>query len=146
MNYVASQRKQIEKQIENVLVAQAMMQDIPRGAIVKNLGCWRQDHYGEDGDVATQDLIQHKCGSAACFGGWVAVHPHFKKQGVKAEWTGAPKFAGGNYYSTFDVSKKLFGNEDMFVPNYSSISDQKVIERRLKDALDDLVERLEQLG
>ena len=42
-------------------------------------------------DIVTQEEVLHNCGTAACFGGWVAVSPEFQEGGGYADnWSGQP--------------------------------------------------------
>jgi hypothetical protein len=55
------------------------------------------------------------CGSAHCFGGWVAVSPEFRAQGVSANKHdgGAPILSSPTRYS-WHVADKLFGDDNIF--------------------------------
>lgn len=138
-------KAQVEKQIENLLQAQAMMEDLPNSALVAGLYCWRAEkrsgfeQYDEDID---DEQLLHRCGSAACFGGWVAVHPYFRKLGVRPGKQGEPKMEGR---LVWDVARDLFGDSNMFDANCEggNWNDRAVVLRRIKDALDDRLVELE---
>lgn len=127
------------QQIENVLVAQAMMKDIKASQLIPGLTSY-----------ANRDMIkatltgEHRCGSAACFGGWVAVHPHFAKHGiVPNSEQGYPVFKKSHRGMGVDVSEYLFGDSTMFYPNDiewvgPQLSDKAEINARLKRALRNL--------
>ena len=92
-----------DRLIENLLVAKAMVLDLPKSAFAKDLGYYANSPMVERGP--------HACGATACFGGWVAVHPHFQKQGVRPDDLGAPTKKGSNISG---ISRDLFGNFSMF--------------------------------
>lgn len=92
-----------DRLIENLLVAKAMVLDLPKSAFAMNLGYYANTPMAERGP--------HACGATACFGGWVAVHPHFQKQGVRPDDLGAPTKGVSDVY---DISHDLFGNGCMF--------------------------------
>lgn len=126
-----------EKQIENLLVAQAMFQDIPARNL--NLGWWSNQEL-RTAVIEGSDPI-HACGSTACFGGWVALHPHFQKQGVRGDnWCGSPKMSGVS--DPGRVALHLFGNEMMFSGGHwasgGGTTDRKEVFARIKYALDKL--------
>ena len=153
------QRSRIERQIENILAAQAMMAEIPDGHIAPNLGSWARMGGGRSyvDTPSEEQLCELHCGSAACFGGWVAVTPHFKKQGVRRdEEDGSPFMKVQNENDTVDhlhgseVAKALFGEEYMFNAQMStegprSTPERLIIERRLQVALSRRLAELEVL-
>lgn len=120
--------KRSDTVIENLLVAQAMMIDVPPELIVPKLQAW------------TEPLgMTHECGSAACFGGLVARHPHFQKQGVYAAESGAPNT--NDTLFPCDVSELLFGNEQMFRSNMESgLPDREVIFSRIETQLNNVLD------
>ena len=116
----------IDKQIRNCLVAIDMVKSLPPEKFTKGLSSWT-------------------CGSAACFGGWVAVHPFFKKQGVvRVSEDGSPTFIGSLYGAASEVSRSLFGSYVLF--DYRAwgelpgLSDKQVVLYRLKRALNALLD------
>ncbi len=115
--------------IENLLVAQAMVLDLPDEAI--DLDQWANEEH-----VESQG---HTCGSVGCFGGWVAVHPHFKKQGVTADrYDGYPVMRGHTFPS--NVSLELFGDWEMFGSRRRPrISQRREILARIERALNKAV-------
>lgn len=86
------------KQIENCLVAIDMVKSLPARAFTHDLQTW-------------------SCGSAACLGGWIALHPYFRKQGVKRDETDGSPYGGDTYsnhrWST-EISEDLFGESKLF--------------------------------
>lgn len=134
-------RRQIEKQIKNLLVAQAMMQDIPARHVTKQLSDWRK------GDA--EDVQELKCGTAACFGGWVALHPYFQKQGIRAEmWSGSPYSYRTPFSGAFDCSEMLFGEPFMFnsredFEGSPADSDKTIVLQRIKNALKNRLDELD---
>lgn len=116
-----------DRLIENLLVADAMIRDLPNSAFVPKLCTFM--------NVAMREHGVHHCGSAACFGGWVALHPHFQKQGVKAFSDGAPYSITGR-----DVSAELFGVWGMFEGGTSDGRNEKQeILARIHDAMDQVL-------
>jgi hypothetical protein len=100
--------EKVDKQIENLLVATAMMYDIGPKKLVADLGAF------SNGNMKTYG--PNHCRSAACFGGWVAICPYFKAQGVTRERysDGSPTMRsrkGGKSHnlSAYDVPVRLFG-------------------------------------
>lgn len=138
-------KAQVEKQIENLLQAQAMMEDLPNSALVAGLFCWRankrKDFDQYDEEIDDKQLL-HRCGSAACFGGWVAVHPYFRKLGVRPGKSGEPAMEG---MLVWDVAHDLFGDSNMFDANCGggNGNDRAVVLQRIKNALADRLEELE---
>ncbi len=107
-----------EQQILNLLVARAMFDDIPDEWIVSDLHAWT-------------------CGTAACFGGWVAVHPYFKAQGARANSYGAPQITGA--YRTIEGA--LFGGDHtLFDSNDGPRSDREEIYHRIETQLNELLD------
>ncbi len=95
--------------VENLLVAQAMVMDLPRNKFIPELACFTNVTFDVEGP--------HACGSAACFGGWVAVHPHFIAQGIGVAPTGAPQIEGSSWVS--DVAEYLFGDGMLFAAKHT---------------------------
>lgn len=117
----------VDRQIKNCLVAKALMDSLPNKAIYPNLEYWQNDKMADKGPKG--------CGAAACFGGWCAVHPYFKRQGVEADSDGAPIFKGDPMSYFKEVSKFLFGDSEMFEANYGGLADRAEINRRIERAL-----------
>ena len=46
---------------------------------------------------------QYECGMAACLGGWVAIHPDFKKMGGTAGFAGEPRLNGEDGENAINV-------------------------------------------
>src|SRR5689334_9841737 len=109
-----------QDQIENCLVAIDMVKQLKPNQLVADLSAWRSP----EGDVCKLG-----CGGQACIGGWVAVHPFFRKKGVvargevdseiKAEgqdspWYGEPTTRARkeeNRLVPDTIAEKLFGPE-----------------------------------
>jgi len=56
-----------------------------------NMGVWQSSGVRPAID---NEKAAHRCNTAACFAGWVAVSPEFQQDGGEVTWTGAPKIAG----------------------------------------------------
>lgn len=81
-----------DDKILNCLVMIDAVQSLPASAFVPRLGDW-------------------KCGSAACLGGWVAQHPHFKAKGVYLTRMDGP---ATDSMDSFDLAPELFGDRTIF--------------------------------
>lgn len=63
---------------------------------------WQQmssdDEYGneEEFSALSDEAELHRCGMAACFGGWLAASPEWKKDGGTMDASGGPYFDDGN--------------------------------------------------
>jgi hypothetical protein len=126
-----------DQQIENLLVAQAMFQDIPAQRISLD---WWSNAVLRTAVSEGKDPV-HSCGSTACFGGWVALHPHFQRQGVRGDnYCGSPEMAGVTYPE--QVALHLFGNDMMFAERHWAsgelTSDRQEVFARIKYALKQL--------
>lgn len=58
------------------------------------MSAWQEPRYGIFGVrrwPAQDEETLHKCGTAACFAGWVAVSPEFQKDGGKVGVVGEPE-------------------------------------------------------
>lgn len=74
-----------------VLQAVAVMQRVIDRGDRLYMGSWQCNL---DSSNYTKEEELHKCGTAACFGGWLAVSPEFKKVGGEVNrLSGAPKLA-----------------------------------------------------
>lgn len=161
-----SPRKRVERQIANILIAQALVEDIPDEKWIPGLDSWAalcddpsiflkkierydREEAGCEHDDVPEKVLLNQCGTAACFGGWVAVHPYFKRQGVNRSNDGAPFYgwrtAAGEidfdkeWASASAVARDLFGDEDIFdsMGGDYAHSPKKVVKGRLKTALAD---------
>jgi len=154
MNECIYSKQKVERQIKNLLAAAVMMQEITQDQLVPFLTYWRSD----DGNniynrkvCSTEDLMNHTCGSAACFGGYVAVCPFFVKQGVRDGYGGAPTMTGLN--KAEEVSKHLFGDSHMFDPYFGDGEtdgngrgiEHQAIMCKIQNAMEDRFKELEQL-
>ena len=67
-----------------------VMQRVVDNKYAFDLGDWQQ---GEHTKTSEKEL--HKCGSAACFAGWLAVSPEFRRSGgTLSQYHGIPRFKG----------------------------------------------------
>jgi hypothetical protein len=118
-----------DEQIENCLVAIAMIRELPPRRFTHRLGAWSSTLMRDEGP--------DHCGSAACFGGWVAVHPHFQAKGVFPDpEEGFPRIAYS--MNTTGLARALFGNEGMFQPatGFEVGKEKQVVLQRIEGALD----------
>jgi hypothetical protein len=119
-----------DQQIENCLVAQAMMSEIDDDAL--NLQDWSNDQMRKGG--------VHACGAAACFGGYIGRHRYFQEvYGVEIN-KHLDDFPTIKNLHNQDLGNYLFGAFGMFHPNSTGISDKKIVLRRLDKALQNLLE------
>ena len=97
------------------------------------------------------DLSSWRCGTHACFGGWLPTFDYFHKLGVHARPSGQPYIMlkdGREVQNNFEVSSLLFGDPDMFATGQfeekwadtdaERISDWEIIRRRLQKRLAEL--------
>lgn len=92
--------KVTQQQRDNALEAlNVMWPSVPSKNVVRGLQTWREDDEGAAPD----------CGTVACFGGWCAWWPTFRRQGVRTNSYGAP-----THRRLLDVSEFLFGDGDLF--------------------------------
>lgn len=129
-----------EEKLKNILIARAMLDDLPNNAIVDGLCDWNTG-------VAVGESPNH-CGAAACFGGWVALHPYFREQyGIRsARGDGMANYGQPRTRHEIDtdkISMELFGVSDAFYSNetrWSStrLSDRQLIKKRLRTAFNKL--------
>ena len=75
--------------LTNVNKAIAVMERVKARGDTLDMGCWQ----GFTGEAAVATEAEaHTCGTAACFGGWVAVSPEFRADGGWANHdTGDPR-------------------------------------------------------
>jgi hypothetical protein len=134
--------------IQNLLVAQAMLDELPDAALIPNLGDWGnaelRDNDGEG--IKPNEVVDCMCGAVGCFGGWVAATPYFQNRGVEREH-GTPfirqlpvdRPGSDTYWSPAgNVSDALFGVSDMFESrraNEEGLTEREIIQRRIKQAL-----------
>lgn len=111
-----------------------MWPSVPKKNVYPNLDNWRVD----------RETTPPTCGTVACFGGWCAWWPAFKKQGVRVTDGGAPRLMGDG--QSFDkpsrVSQRLFGDDGLFAcrdyghdadpDEMARISPHALVTRRLK--------------
>lgn len=135
-----AERAKIERRIENVLVAQAMVLDLKPEQFTRGLSSWVESIPGLPTEKA---LRQHACGSAACFGGWCAIHPHFRAQGVARAFDGAPMMRSGG--GSTDVAIHLFGASNMFWASIEHFNEKEQILNRLEWALAHLTRQQQEL-
>jgi hypothetical protein len=133
------------KQIENLLVSQALFEDIPKDKIL--LYRWTNEAMRKACERGDDPV--HTCGSTACFGSWIALHPHFRKQGVQvSEIDGSPYILDdkGCRIAGTDLSMHLFGHYKMFngshwATDYGA-SDRDEVFARIRKALDKHAEHM----
>lgn len=121
-------KEKVDHWIGNLLVAQAVMSEMPDESIYPALGYWCES--------------VHNCGTPACFGGWVVRIPYFLKQGVYPSRYGSPELKDGKRAAS--SSYYLFGEYWMFAERDSDdegykISDRQVILNRIKKQLEELL-------
>lgn len=125
-----------QQQLENCIVALWRWAETKPHKVVDRLGSWR-------------------CGTQACFGGFVAVWPEFQAQGVRAATPrmryefgvtpGAPIIArNGVFASEHDVADRLFGERQLFGSRgyvrigkfddagHQGVTDHQLVARRLE--------------
>lgn len=86
------------------------------------------------------DLQTYRCGTVACFAGWLPFSPYFKSIGMTAAPSGEPRL-GEDGARPF----KLFGGHSLYYSRYESAhegTDYEAVVKRLDDHLKYL-ERLE---
>lgn len=125
------------QQRANALFARDVMwPSVPPANVVPKLAGWR---YARSKAVS--------CQTRACFGGWVAVHPFFREQGVYAGESGEPLMYG--VVAPSRVAERLFGDWRLFSirrggfldsfydqePEPEGISDHEIVARRLEHLL-----------
>jgi len=79
-----------------------------------NLGSWQQS-----GIKRKKEKALHNCGSAACFGGWLAVSPEFQRAGGSVSDMGKTVFDGHTSYPAINAYLGLesgheFGDEFVY--------------------------------
>lgn len=84
------------------------------------------------------------CGSAACAGGQLVNMPYFKKLGVLGGRSGMPylKTQEGLELEAYGVAKYLFGDDSLFMANYTSTTDHEVVTERFNFQLEKLCKSL----
>lgn len=92
--------------IQRMIKAAEWMLKIHEAGDSFNLLAWR----GNTSNAKTYPEF-HKCGSSACFGGWLAVSPDFRKEGGSVDLSrdGAPKFGA---FTGFNAMTAYFECED----------------------------------
>ncbi len=81
---------------ERIALCITMMQDIITEHRAFNMHVWQQRKSSEGAFQTLEEL--HTCGSAACFGGYLALQPWFHEAGGKIGWMMAPSFKGVDQY------------------------------------------------
>lgn len=117
--------------IQNLLVAQAMVKDLPSSAFTKHLAFYATS--------VLRDFGPHTCGAAACFGGWVAQHPYFKELGIQPDSTGAPTMRGKGWGARA-ISLELFGDSFMFDGARTNLPEKQEVLQRIENALNAALE------
>lgn len=92
-----------QQQRDNALDAlHNMWPSVPPENVFPDLGDWRD----------AESDAKPSCKTVACFGGWCAWWPAFRRQGVRTFASGAPRPIGGGFSS--DVALRLFGSAGLF--------------------------------
>lgn len=134
-----------DQRIKNLLVAIDMVEQLPAKAFVKHLLCWR-----DNDKWITLRVNEPPCGTQACFGGWIAQHPYFKKLGVKTIGENSEPSIAKPDADPMDVAELLFGDRNLFRSTFDGrrfypsdcerMSDKKKILARLKQTLEEQLE------
>lgn len=95
-----------------------MWPSVPPENVISGLYWWR------DGIGAHQ---KPDCGTVACFGGWCAWWPSFRRQGVVADPSGAAVVDSGDGSSVRFADKHLFGDDHVFDPRRSHPADKEFV-------------------
>lgn len=80
-------------------------------------------------------LMEWRCGAAACFGGWVAMYPFFKAQGIFPSCEGAPLLAAKS--DRVDGQYFLFGIDTIFGPRNGIMDGLVFGDKRVKEDITD---------
>lgn len=83
-------------------------------AIMKRAGAVDMSTWqgGDEGGCVATEAELHSCGNSACFAGWVAIAPEFKKVGGKhLSDSGAPIFDG--YVGYYAISEWLKAEDEL---------------------------------
>lgn len=92
------------QQRKNALKARDVMwPSVPAENVTTRLRFWREDE--------PTSRLKPTCGTHACFGGWCAWWPAFRKQGIRANVAGAPIHRDNHLHSASEI---LFGHPNMF--------------------------------
>ena len=108
-----------KRQRKNLIEAKRMWLTVPEKNVVRGLSLWRS-LYDKNRHLAPD------CKTIACFGGWCAWWPAFRKQGIIASRTGGPVFAFGK--KSKGVSEVLFGGESLFSSRMNHSVDDELTE------------------
>lgn len=118
--------------IGNLLAAQAMVEAMPEGAFVLHLRAWANE--------AMKSYGPHACGSAGCFGGWVAQMPFFQAQGIRPCdcGCGMPTYHSDRWS---DPDKVLFGDATLFEAemDHETGTEKEIILARIRKALESAI-------
>ncbi len=95
-------------QRENLLyVMNTMWPAVPKESVTTQLDRWQTRAFRMD-----EDRILHVCGTTHCLGGYCAIDPYFKAQGVEQANSGAPRIPG-EWFGML-VARPLFGVDWLF--------------------------------
>lgn len=96
--------KVTQQQRDNALEAlNVMWPSVPPENVFPDLEFWRE----------TYGYAKPSCKTIACFGGWCAWWPAFRRQGVRAASCGAPTDRTGRA-SANEIGDQLFGDKAVF--------------------------------
>lgn len=114
------------QQLHNLLEARDVMwPSVPGGNVLPQLGAWRNDSV-----IVDRTNEPPTCGTMACFGGWCAWWPTFRKQGVRSDRTGAPYVERRGGLLPNGVAQYLFGYEWLFSARGFAYADIGILKRR----------------
>lgn len=117
----------VKTQLENAEVALELWRTVLPEAVSPKLEKWR-------------------CGTQACFGGWLTKQEHFRSQGLRgSDFTGEPYLKSEAWTCPTTAARVLFGNYEIFfargntnncawsaVERDHSVSDHEVVIHRLQ--------------
>lgn len=123
-----------------VFVRDVMWPSIPKKNVIHDLESWRgRRNNGDTSDYREDNKSLRKldCKTVACLGGWVAVSPYFKKQGVEPNFMGVPIIkdkSGEERFIAHEAAWQLFGDHDLFDSrkDHEKGSDWKIAMKRIK--------------
>lgn len=117
-----------------------MWPSVPPKNVHPGLRWWNGERYEVCGKRVDKTNQAPNCGTVACFGGWCAWWPNFRKQGVKSSPTGAPMVYSEHTDGFTNIADRfLFGHDYLFAPRGSMDcdmgfmgNDHKLVSNRLR--------------